>query len=112
MFQRPHRTAEAEVEYDEHVSPSIYVAFLINSNLTHAGSLAASPADRAELTAAHQAGKLYAVIWTTTPWTLPANLGICLNVAFDYVALKAGNHYFMVAARLVDAICKGMFSQH
>jgi isoleucyl-tRNA synthetase len=91
--------AEAEVEYDEHVSPSIYVAFPINSNLTEAGALAADPSHQAELAAVHQAGKLFAVIWTTTPWTLPANLGICLNPAFDYVALKSGDHYYVVAAK-------------
>jgi isoleucyl-tRNA synthetase len=98
--------AEAEVEYDEHVSPSIYVTFQVNSNLTDAGAVAADPSDRAELAAAHKAGKLYALIWTTTPWTLPANLGICLNAAFDYVALKSGGHYYVVAARLADAIAE------
>jgi isoleucyl-tRNA synthetase len=98
--------AEAEVEYEEHVSPSIYVTFLINSNLTDAGALAANRSDQAELAAAHQTGNLFAVIWTTTPWTLPANLGICLNAAFDYAALKSGNHYYVVAAKLADAIAK------
>jgi isoleucyl-tRNA synthetase len=98
--------AEAEVEYDEHISPSIHVAFQLNSNLTDAGALAANPADGAELSAAHKAGNLYALIWTTTPWTLPANLGICLNSAFDYAALKSVGRYYVVAARLVDAIAK------
>jgi isoleucyl-tRNA synthetase len=98
--------AEAEVEYDEHVSPSIYVAFTLNSKLPDAGALAANSSDRAELAAAHQAGNLYAVIWTTTPWTLPANLGICLNAAFEYVALKCGSRYYLVAARLADEIAK------
>jgi isoleucyl-tRNA synthetase len=96
--------AEAEVEYDEHVSPSIYVAFPINSNLTVAGALAASRSEQADLAAAHKAGNLFAVIWTTTPWTLPANLGICLNAAFDYVALKCGNRYYVVAAKLAEAV--------
>ena len=82
--------AEAEVEYEDHVSPSIYVAFAFNSNLKDAGALAAGANDRAELAAAHKSGKLAAVIWTTTPWTLPANLGISLNETFDYVALKVG----------------------
>ena len=95
--------AEAEVEYEDHVSPSIYVAFAFNSNLDDAGALAAEANDRAELTAAHKAGKLSAVIWTTTPWTLPANLGISLNETFDYVALKVGDHYYIVASRLADA---------
>src|SRR6266849_4251336 len=84
--------AEAEVEYREHVSPSIYVGFAFNSNLKDAASLVADAKDGAELEAAHKAGKLFAVIWTTTPWTLPANLGITLNESFDYVALKAGEN--------------------
>jgi isoleucyl-tRNA synthetase len=98
--------AEAEVEYDEHVSPSIYVAFPLNSKLGDAGLLTSNPPDRAELTAAHQAGSLCGVIWTTTPWTLPANLGICLNAAFDYVALKSGDRYYIVAGRLAEALAK------
>jgi isoleucyl-tRNA synthetase len=98
--------AEAEVEYREHVSPSIYVAFAFNPNLHDAAALAAKPADGAELAAAHAAGKLFAVIWTTTPWTLPANLGISLNPAFDYVALKVGDRYYVVAARLAEAVAQ------
>ncbi len=96
--------AEAEVEYRDHVSPSIYVAFGFNSNLHDAGALAMEANDRAALEAAHKAGKLSAVIWTTTPWTLPANLGISLNETFDYVALKVGDHYYVVASRLGDSV--------
>ena len=98
--------AEAEVEYRDHVSPSIYVAFAFNANLKDAGALAAVRSDGAELNAAHKAGKLSAVIWTTTPWTLPANLGISLNETFDYVALKAGEHYYVAASRLADSVEK------
>ena len=98
--------AEAEVEYRDHVSPSIYVAFPFNSNLKDAGALAVEANDRAELAYAHKAGKLSAVIWTTTPWTLPANLGISLNETFDYVALKVGAHYYVVATRLADSVAK------
>ncbi len=98
--------AEAEVEYRDHVSPSIYVAFALNSNVTDAAALAADTADGAELAAAHKAGKLFAVIWTTTPWTLPANLGISLNATFDYVALKVGDRYYIVAERLADAVAQ------
>jgi isoleucyl-tRNA synthetase len=92
--------AEAEVEYREHVSPSIYVAFALNEKLSDAAALALDPADGARLAAAHAQGRLFAVIWTTTPWTIPANLGICLNEGFDYVALDAGENYYIVAARL------------
>src|ERR1700675_4585066 len=98
--------AEAEVEYRDPVSPSIYVAFALNSNVTDAAVLAADPADGPELAAAHKAGKLAAVIWTTTPWTLPANLGISLNASFDYVALKVGDRYYIVASRLADSVEK------
>jgi isoleucyl-tRNA synthetase len=98
--------AEAEVEYEEHTSPSIYVAFALNQNAGDAGALAANPAEGAELAAALKAGRLFAVIWTTTPWTLPANLGISLNRAFEYVAIKAGGRYLVVAARLADAVAK------
>ena len=98
--------AEAEIEYREHTSPSIYVAFKLNDKAGDASGLAANPADGAELAAAHKAGKLSAVIWTTTPWTLPANLGITLNEQFEYIALKAGEDYYIVASRLADDVEK------
>jgi isoleucyl-tRNA synthetase len=98
--------AEAEVEYHEHVSPSIYVAFLLNDHVGNAGALAANASDAAALSAAHAAHKLFAVIWTTTPWTLPANLGISLNPTADYVAVKSGDNYYIVAARLAEAFEK------
>jgi isoleucyl-tRNA synthetase len=98
--------AEAEVEYREHRSPSIYVAFAFNSNLPDAAALAADPADGAEVAAAHREGRLLAVIWTTTPWTIPANLGVCLNAEFDYVALKSAGRYYVVAARLAAEVAK------
>jgi isoleucyl-tRNA synthetase len=105
-FQDRTGLAEAEVEYEDHLSPSIYVAFALNRNLIDAASLASEPAESAELAAAHRNGRLFAVIWTTTPWTLPANLGLCLNETFEYVALKAGGSYYIVAARLVEAFEK------
>ncbi|HVA67737.1 MAG TPA: isoleucine--tRNA ligase [Candidatus Binataceae bacterium] len=96
--------AEAEVEYREHQADSIYVAFAFNGNLDDAAALAADPKDGAELGAAHRDGKFFAVIWTTTPWTLPANLGISLNQSFEYVAMHAGDAWYVVAARLADQV--------
>ncbi len=64
--------AEAEVEYAEKTSPSIYVKFKMKSEL---GAIANLPEDE----------NVFAVIWTTTPWTLPANLAISVNPDFDYV---------------------------
>ncbi len=75
--------AEAEIEYDEHhVSPSIYVKFA----LPEPG--------------------LFAVIWTTTPWTLPANYAIAYHPAFDYVTVARGSEKYIVAAKLADAFVK------
>jgi isoleucyl-tRNA synthetase len=105
--------AEAEVEYRDHSSPSIYVAFRVNQNA--ADDLAAEPsspmlaessAESDELLQAIANGKLFAVIWTTTPWTLPANLGISLNESFAYVALRAGENYYIVADRLAESFAQ------
>jgi len=96
--------AEAEVEYRDHRSPSIYVAFPINDHIGDAAALAADPADGARLAAAHRDGRLFALIWTTTPWTLPANLAIALNETFDYVAIELDGKWYVVAARRVEAI--------
>jgi isoleucyl-tRNA synthetase len=93
--------AEAEVEYGPHTSPSIYVRFPFTGTASDAAAIARDPDGAAELSAAHQ--RISAVIWTTTPWTLPANLGVCLNPHLDYVAVKSGDEYFIVAARLADA---------
>jgi isoleucyl-tRNA synthetase len=98
--------AEAEVEYHDHRSPSIYVAFRLNEKLRDAAALATDRSKGAALAVAHGAGKLFAAIWTTTPWTLPANLGITLNASFDYVALRSGENFYIVAARLADVVEK------
>ena len=79
--------AEAEVEYKEHTSPSIYVKFPLRSD----------PA----LIDENLAGKnVFVVIWTTTPWTLPANLGIAVHPDFDYSALEIGDEVYIVASEL------------
>jgi isoleucyl-tRNA synthetase len=93
--------AEAEVEYADHTSPSIYVRFPLLLSPDDAAGLARHAAEAPILRAA--ADKLAAVIWTTTPWTLPANLAVCFNPTLDYVALDLGDEYCIVAARLADA---------
>jgi isoleucyl-tRNA synthetase len=93
--------AEAEVEYGDHTSPSIYVRFPMTLSADDAAALARNPGDAATLRAA--AGALSAVIWTTTPWTLPANLAVCFNPTLDYVAIDVGDELLIVAARLADA---------
>ena len=81
--------ADAEVEYHQHRSPSIYVKF----DVTDASTLAKL---------GNPKGKVAFVIWTTTPWTLPANLGICLNADFDYSVFKSGDDYLVLAKELKE----------
>ena len=75
--------ADAEVEYHDHESPSIYVAF------DHVGD--GLIADAA------------LVIWTTTPWTLPANRAVCVHAELDYVGLRVGDRVLIVAEELKDS---------
>ncbi|MBP8829432.1 MAG: isoleucine--tRNA ligase [Desulfobacter sp.] len=77
--------AEAEIEYHDHTSPSIYVKFPVEDNakdLFDAGGETVS-----------------VVIWTTTPWTLPANLGVCLHPDFVYAAVKTQNQGVLIIAK-------------
>jgi isoleucyl-tRNA synthetase len=85
--------AEAEVEYDQHTSPSVYVKF----------PLASEPA---KIDPALAGRKVFVLIWTTTPWTLPSNLGIAVHPHFDYVALESGDEVYIVAADLRDAVAE------
>lgn len=90
--------AEAEVEYAPHASPSIYVRFPFAGSADEAAAMARDEADREPLRSA--AEHLSIVIWTTTPWTLPANLAVSLNPNLDYVALAVGTERYIVAERL------------
>ncbi len=81
----PCRTAlaEAEVEYKDHVSQSVYVKFPL---LGHPGTSV--------------------VIWTTTPWTLPANLAIAYNSTFSYSLVLVGQEQYIVSALLLPAVAE------
>ncbi len=86
--------AEAEVEYEDRESAAIDVAFKVldKARLTQAFGLAALPAADA-----------FAVIWTTTPWTLPANQAVCVHPDLDYVLVAAPAGLLIVAAELEAA---------
>src|SRR5438552_2591084 len=76
--------AEAEVEYADHVSPSVYVKFAVKGR-----------------------DKEFAVIWTTTPWTLPANLAIAVKPDLTYVrARTSAGQTWILAEGLVDQVAK------
>jgi isoleucyl-tRNA synthetase len=81
----PARTAlaEAEVEYHEHVSPSIFVKFPV---VSEPGT--------------------FVVIWTTTPWTLPANLAIAYNSTFQYVQVAIGTEKYILFRGLVKTVAE------
>lgn len=83
--------AEAEVEHQDHRSPSIYVKF------EYLG-------DVSQLNPDLVGKKVSFVIWTTTPWTIPANLGIALNPKLKYVALAQGDEALIIAEGLVESV--------
>jgi isoleucyl-tRNA synthetase len=83
--------AEAEVEYHDHSSPSIYVKF-------QAGE------DFSDIDPALAGDKVYFVIWTTTPWTLPANLGVALHPDFNYAAVAVSGEIWILAEELVEKV--------
>lgn len=80
--------AEAEIEYAEDPCHSIYVKFNVEDDL---GKLTAMGADLS---------KTYFVIWTTTTWTLPANVAICVGPDFEYSLIKSGDEYYVMATDL------------
>ncbi len=89
--------AQAEVEYEEHTSPSIWVKFPLKSVPP---SLARHLNERPAV----------AVIWTTTPWTLPANLAIAVHPTQRYVAVEVGGEVYVVAHALLHDFL-GLFKQ-
>jgi isoleucyl-tRNA synthetase len=88
--------AEAEIEYCEETSPSIFVKFDVIDNLS---SEVPALKDR----------KVSVVIWTTTPWTLPANLAVALHPDFVYVAVKIESGEILILARDLVKSCMATF---
>ena len=85
--------AEAEVEYEEHTSPSIYVRFALTEEskkqlIAQAPEIDGRP--------------IHVVIWTTTPWTLPANRAVCLHPNFVYTLVPTPNEYLLIAKDLSE----------
>jgi isoleucyl-tRNA synthetase len=92
--------AEAEVEYEERSSPAIDVAFPVVDNSALAARIGLDPGELA-------GDGVQVVIWTTTPWTLPANQAVALNPAVTYVLIEASRnkerHRLILAAELLEA---------
>ena len=86
--------AEAEIEYEEDPCFSIYVKFAVKDDQ---GKLSKLGID---------VSKTYFVIWTTTTWTLPGNMAICLGPEYEYCAVKANGEYYIMAKELAPAAMK------
>ena len=82
--------AEAEIEYAEKKSHALYVKFPVNNATLLPEGIAAAQA--------------YAVIWTTTPWTLPANVAIAVNAEFEYNWVAVGDEVYLIAAGLLSQV--------
>jgi len=85
--------AEAEVEYHNHTSPSITVRFALES-------------PPAFLSQAAKNKPIDILIWTTTPWTIPANLAIAVHPDFDYSLFEMDGELFIAASRLIPVLCE------
>ena len=87
--------AEAEVEYENHTSPSVYVRYRLTSD---AAAIAPALAGR----------DVYTIIWTTTPWTLPASMAVAFHPDFEYVAIADESDpkapAYIVAAELARSV--------
>jgi len=80
--------AEAEVEYAEKLSPSIYVKFKLKNTDTILG----------------KNNNLYFIVWTTTPWTLPANLALAIHPDKDYSVIEIADNYYIIASELLETL--------
>ena len=88
--------AEAEVVYDMHTSASIYVKFPITSDISKIYPELAGK-------------KVFIVIWTTTPWTIPANLAVAIHPDVDYAAIETGQGDVLIMAERLAPICMEIF---
>src|ERR1700736_1475273 len=89
IHDRP-AVAEAEIEYGNHTRPSIWVRFALTS-------------DPALIDPALAGREVFGLIWTTTPWTIPANVGIAYHPKFEYAAVETGGEVYIVAVELLSA---------
>ncbi|HUQ91355.1 MAG TPA: isoleucine--tRNA ligase [Bryobacteraceae bacterium] len=80
--------AEAEVEYETHTSPSVWIRFALTS-------------DPAAIDPTLAGRNVYALIWTTTPWTIPANMAIAFHPRFEYAAVDGNGDVYLVAKELL-----------
>jgi len=88
--------AEAEVEYEQHTSPSIYVRYALTSDPAAIHPALASSALAGE--------RVYTIIWTTTPWTIPASQAVAFNPKLEYVAIACAGGVYIIAETLLSSV--------
>lgn len=86
--------AEAEVDYEDKTSSSIDVAFYAQDARSVLSKINSDLAEK----------PVIVPIWTTTPWTLPANEAVCLHPDLNYTLVDVGDHYFLIATDMVDSV--------
>ncbi len=108
--------AEAEVEYEQHNSPSVYVRYKLTSNpatilgapssttVSSSAKVGEAPQTSADNSDNSPDQALYTIIWTTTPWTLPASQAVAFNPTLEYVALKTSTGTYIVAEALLSSV--------
>jgi len=85
--------AEAEVEYENHTSPTVWVKYALLD-------------DPAKIDPALAGKKVSTIIWTTTPWTLPASMAVAFHPDEEYVALESGGEVYVVASKLAKDVAE------
>jgi len=90
--------AEAEVEYENHTSPTVWVKYALLDDPAQV-----FPAD---IGAALAGKKVSTIIWTTTPWTLPASMAVAFHPDEEYVALESGGEVYVVASKLAQDVAE------
>ena len=87
--------ADAEIEYEQHTSPAIYVRYsMLDDRAT----------DDEQINRLLANYRVWRIIWTTTPWTIPASMAVAFHPDFEYVALKQGADVYIVAAELAESV--------
>lgn len=90
--------AEAEVEYADKTSPSIYVRFRVSDeSVSHLIS-----------DLRFRISDLYFIIWTTTPWTLPANLALAVHPEVEYSVVESGGSHYIIASALIERVSEAL----
>src|ERR1017187_1612175 len=104
--------AEAEVEYEQHTSPSVYVRYKLTSApakiATELGAPSTKPGAPSQAVSSPEVGSspkpVFTIIWTTTPWTLPASLAVAFHPELEYVALATPEAVYIVAQALLSEV--------